>query len=151
MLKAEVASLTEKVLARENLKQVESETKGLVEPPQRPLLDSFSEGEESKVSVGACKHEDISSARSESLDSDSPRYRDGYGVNSAVLETCDSFYVVEPDQSDMSQDEEDNLTKTLLPPYMFSKLGDMDYSDPPESSCNFGFPKEDHALWSWSY
>ncbi|KAJ1378441.1 Leucine zipper, homeobox-associated [Sesbania bispinosa] len=145
-LKAEVASLTEKVLAREkqggNFKQQgegESETKGLMllqEPPQKPLLESVSEGEGSKVSVGVCnnnnKQEDISSARSDILDSDSPLYNDG--VHSTLLETGDSSYVFEPDQSDLSQDEEDNLSRSFLPPYIFPKLEDMDYSNPPESS-----------------
>lgn len=167
-------SLTEKVLAREkqggklfNIQQGElSETNGLQEQeplPQKPLLDntSVSEGEGSKVSVGGCnKQEDISSGcRSDDImDSDSsPRYRDG-GVHSAsaLLETGDnSSYVFEPDQSDLSQDEEDNLSRTLLHPYLFPKLGDdhdVNYSDPPESSSSFGFPEEDdHALWPWSY
>ncbi|KAK7347249.1 hypothetical protein VNO80_21776 [Phaseolus coccineus] len=158
-LKSEVAHLSEKVLAREKeeeqLKQGERGTKGLQEqdqePPQRPILDSVSEGEGSKVScvVGGCKQEDISSARSDILDSDSPHYTDG--VHSAVLEHGDSSYVFEPDQSDMSQDEEDNLSKSLYPSYLFPKLEDADYSDPTESSCNFGFSEEDHALWTWEY
>jgi len=163
-LKAEVASLNEKVLARGkqegHMKQQaesEEETKRLLhlqeqEPPQRLLLESVSEGEGSKVSsvVGGCKQEDISSARSDILDSDSPHYTDG--VNSALLEHGDSSYVFEHDQSDMSQDEEDNLSKSLYPSYLFPKLEeDVDYSDPPESSCNFGFSEEDHALWTWAY
>ncbi|KAK8471309.1 hypothetical protein PHAVU_003G192900 [Phaseolus vulgaris] len=162
-LKSEVAHLSEKVVAREKeegqLKQGERGTKGLQEQeqeqdeeaPQRPILDSVSEGEGSKVScvVGGCKQEDISSARSDILDSDSPHYTDG--VHSAVLEHGDSSYVFEPDQSDMSQDEEDNLSKSLYPSYLFPKLEDADYSDPTESSCNFGFSEEDHALWNWEY
>ena len=159
----QVAHLSEKVVAREKeegqLKQGERGTKGLQEQeqeqdeeaPQRPILDSVSEGEGSKVScvVGGCKQEDISSARSDILDSDSPHYTDG--VHSAVLEHGDSSYVFEPDQSDMSQDEEDNLSKSLYPSYLFPKLEDADYSDPTESSCNFGFSEEDHALWNWEY
>lgn len=95
------------------------------------------------------------SAKSDIFDSDSPHYTDG--VHSSLLETGDSSYVFEPDQSDLSQDEDDNLiSKTLLQPYIFPKLEevDYDYSDPPTSttaSCNFGFPVEDHAFWSWSY
>jgi len=155
----QVAHLSEKVLAREKeegqLKQAESGAKRLQEQdqeaPQRPVLESVSEGEGSKVScvVGGCKQEDISSARSDILDSDSPHYTDG--VHSAVLEHGDSSYVFEPDQSDMSQDEEDNLSKSLYPSYLFPKLEDADYSDPTESSCNFGFSEEDHALWNWEY
>ena len=105
----------------------EEETKRLLhlqeqEPPQRLLLESVSEGEGSKVSsvVGGCKQEDISSARSDILDSDSPHYTDG--VHSALLEHGDSSYVFEPDQSDMSQDEEDNLSKSLYPSYLFPKF-----------------------------
>ncbi|RDX62460.1 Homeobox-leucine zipper protein HAT5 [Mucuna pruriens] len=150
-LKAEVARLAEKVLGREkheeNVKQ--DETRELQEPLQKCLIDSASEGEGSKVSIGACKVEDISSAKSDIFDSESPHYTDG--VHSALLETGDSSYVFEPDQSDVSQDEEDNLSKTLFPPYIFPKLEDVDYSDPPHSSCHFGIPEEDQAIWSWSY
>lgn len=150
-----MANLADKVLVREkqggNFKQTESETKGLQEPPQKPLLDSVSEGEGSKASAGASKQEDISSAKSDILDSDSPHYTDG--VHSALLEPGDSSYVFEPDQSDLSQDEEDNLSKSLLatPPYIFPKLEDVNYSYPPGSSCNFGFTEEDHGFWPWSY
>ncbi|KAL6183147.1 hypothetical protein ACLB2K_044558 [Fragaria x ananassa] len=66
-------------------------------------------------------------------------------------ERDDSSYIFEPDQSDLSQDEEDNLSKSLLPTYIFPKLEDVDYTDPPANSCNFGFPVEDQAFWSWSY
>ncbi|TKY73423.1 Homeobox-leucine zipper protein HAT5 [Spatholobus suberectus] len=147
-LKAEVARLTEEVLGREkhegNLEQ--AETNGLREPLQKCLIDSASEGD---GSIGACKQEDISSAKSDMFDSESPHYTDG--VHSALLETGDSSYVFEPDQSDVSQDEQDNLSKTLLPPYIFPKLEDVDYSDPPHSSCHFGIPEEDQTIWSWSY
>ncbi|KAJ1438970.1 Leucine zipper, homeobox-associated [Sesbania bispinosa] len=98
---------------------------------------------------GNFKQQGEGETRSDILDSDSPLYNDG--VHSTLLETGDSSYVFEPDQSDLSQDEEDNLSRSFLPPYIFPKLEDMDYSNPPESSCNFGFPEEDHALWSWSY
>ena len=112
------------------------------EPPKRAIADSASEGEVSKISTVACKQEDISSAKSDIFDSDSPHYADG--VHSSLLEAGDSSYVFEPDQSDLSQDEEDNFSKSLLPPYVFPKLEDDDYSDPPASF-------EDHAFWSWSF
>ncbi|KAI4343832.1 hypothetical protein L6164_011137 [Bauhinia variegata] len=151
-LKSKVANLTEKGLIREkqggNFEQ--AETNRLQEPQQKPLSDSAaSEGEGSKAAIEACKQEEISSAKSDIFDSDSPHYTDG--VHSALLEPGDSSYVFEPDQSDLSQDEEDNLSNALLPPYMFPKLEDVNYSDPPESSCSFGFPVEDQAFWSWSY
>ncbi|KAB2020507.1 hypothetical protein ERO13_D07G069800v2 [Gossypium hirsutum] len=64
-----------------------------------------------------------------------------------------SSYPFEPDQSDTSQDEEDNLSKALFQPssYIFPKLEDNDYSDPPASSCSYGFHVEDHAFWSSAY
>lgn len=152
-LKAEVANLTEKVLLREkqmgNCKQDDASKLKEPQQEQKPLFDTTSDGEGSKVSVGACKQEDISSARSDIFDADSPHHTDG--VHSALLEPGDSSYVFEPDQSDLSQDEEDNLSKNLFPPYIFPKLEDVDYSDPCESSCSFGFPAEDHTIWSWSY
>ncbi|KAM7275742.1 hypothetical protein ACFE04_017608 [Oxalis oulophora] len=58
-----------------------------------------------------------------------------------------SVYVFEHDQSE----EEDNLSKSLLHSCTFPKVEDVDYSDPPTSSCNFGFAVEDQAFWSWSY
>ncbi|KAK7411475.1 hypothetical protein VNO78_02908 [Psophocarpus tetragonolobus] len=149
-LKAEVASLTEKVFGREKQEgNMEQGVGSMQEPQQKCLIDSASEGEGSKVSIGASKEEDISSAKSDIFDSESPHYVDG--VHSALLETGDSSYVFEPDQSDGSQDEEDNLSKTLLPHYIFPKLEDVDYSDPPNSSCHFGISEEDQAIWSWSY
>ncbi|KAK8537562.1 hypothetical protein V6N12_043720 [Hibiscus sabdariffa] len=73
------------------------------------------------------------SSKSNTLSSDSPHHTDAVQF--------------EPDQSDLSQDEEDNLSKAMLhlPAYV------DDYSDPPASSCSFGFPADDHALWSWAY
>ena len=140
----QVANLTEKVLLREkqegNFKQ-EDENKSKVEEAeqeeQKPLmLDTCSDGEGSKVSVEIC------SAKSDIFDADSPHYTDG--VHSALFEH---------DQSDISHDEEDELGKNLFPPpYIFPKLEHVDYSDPSESSCSFGFSAEDHdAFWSWSY
>ncbi|BAT79602.1 hypothetical protein LR48_Vigan04g046200 [Vigna angularis] len=145
-LQAEVAKLSEKVLEREKLEEgnfYRAETKGFQEPLQKSMIDSASEGEGSKV--------DISSAKSDMFDSsESPRYTDG--VHSTLLETGDSSYVFEADQSDVSQDEGDNPSNTLLPHYMFPKLEDVGYTDQPHNSCHFGFPEEeDQAIWSWSY
>ncbi|CAN1262369.1 Homeobox-leucine zipper protein HAT5 [Linum perenne] len=91
------------------------------------------------------KQDDMSSARSDMFDSDSPRYTGV--VHSSLLEASDSQYVLEHDQSDISQDEEDNLSRNLLPEsYLFLKLEDgEDYSDP---SASF----DEHSLWSsWPY
>ncbi|KAF2315992.1 hypothetical protein GH714_040787 [Hevea brasiliensis] len=141
-LKAEVSLVTDKILLREKENLELSDKDALSQEPKKPIGDSTSEGEVSKVSIGACKQEDISSAKSDIFDSDSPHYTDG--VHSSLLEACDSSYVFEPDQSDLSQDEEDNLSKSLWPPYVFPKLEDADYSEPPASF-------EDQSFWCWSY
>ncbi|WCJ35983.1 Homeobox-leucine zipper protein family [Euphorbia peplus] len=75
--------------------------------------------------------------KSDIFDSDSPHYTDG--VQSSLVEAGDSSY-----HSDLSQDEEDNLSNSLLPPYVFPKLEDADYSDPHGSF-------EDQTFWTWSY
>ncbi|PRQ16103.1 putative transcription factor Homobox-WOX family [Rosa chinensis] len=151
-LKAEVVQLSDRLRLKdeEMANSEQSDTnKSNQEPQQMPIAESVSsEGEVSKLSVVACK-EDLTSVKSDIFDSDSSHYTDG--VHSSLLERGDSSYIFEPDQSDLSQDEEDNLSKTLLPPYIFPKLEDVDYTDPPANSCNFGFPVEDHAFWSWSY
>jgi len=147
-LKAEVDLLTDKLLLKEKGKgssDLSDKDTLSQEPPKKPTGDSASEVEVSKVSIVGCKQEEISSAKSDIFDSDSPHYTDG--VHSSLLEAGDSSYAfeVEPDQSDLSQDEEDNLSKSLLPPYVFPKLEEADnYSDPPASF-------DDHAFWSWSY
>ncbi|XVF11994.1 hypothetical protein REPUB_Repub08aG0076400 [Reevesia pubescens] len=154
-LKEEVLQLTDKLLMKEKEKgNSEFSDVNILsqEPPQKPVVaETASEDEESKLSFVVCKQEDISSAKSDIFDSDSPHYTDG--VHSSLLEAADSSYPFEPDQSDTSKDEEDNLSKGLLhpPPYIFPKLEEDDCSDPPASSCNFGFPVEDHAFWSWAY
>ena len=150
----QVLLLTDKLLLRDKESgsfELSDTNKKSQEPVQNPAAaESVSEGEVSKVSIVGCKQEEISSVKSDIFDSDSPHYTDG-GVHSSLLDAGDSSHVFEPEQSDLSQDEEDNLSKSLLPPYIFPKLEDIDYSDPPENSCNFGFPVEDHAFWSWSY
>lgn len=130
-----------------------SETNKLSEQTQKkPIAEELaSKDEVSKIPAVVCKQEDISSAKSDIFDSDSSsRYTDG--AHSSLLDPADSSYVFEPDQSKLSQDEEVNLNKSLFPSCIFPKLEYEDYSDPPASSCNFGFPAvEDHAFWSWSY
>ncbi|XVF50185.1 hypothetical protein PTKIN_Ptkin04bG0075600 [Pterospermum kingtungense] len=157
-LKEEVLQLTDKLLMKEKEKgnpELSDAKRVSQEPPEKPVVvvvaKTAYEGEESKVSLVACKQEDMStSAKSDIFDSDSPHYTDG--VHSSLLEAADSSYAFEPDQSDLSQDEGDDLSKGLLhPSYIFPKLEVDDYSDPPASSCNFGFPVEDHAFWSWAY
>uniref|UniRef100_A0A5B6ZPE2 Homeobox-leucine zipper protein n=1 Tax=Davidia involucrata TaxID=16924 RepID=A0A5B6ZPE2_DAVIN len=154
-LKAEVVHLTDKLFLKEKGRgnSDSSDSNNQSEAlPQEPISDSVSESEVSKVAIVACKQEDLSSAKSDVLDSESPHYTDG-GVHSSLLLPSDSSYVFEPDQSDISQDEEDNLSKSLLPPpsYGFPKIEDADYPNPPANSCYFGFPVEDQAFGFWSY
>ncbi|GMH16838.1 hypothetical protein Nepgr_018679 [Nepenthes gracilis] len=87
----------------------------------------------------ALKHEDLSSANSDVFDSDSPCHIE-FGQHS-FTEPGDSSYVFEPEQSDLSQGEEDDLSKSLLSSsYIF-----------PANSCYFGFHVEDHTSWFQSY
>ncbi|KAK2663961.1 hypothetical protein Ddye_002535 [Dipteronia dyeriana] len=180
-LKSQVLLLTDKLQAKEKegsennaelcvANEADQAALSEEQPQQKPINvahESVSEvevevevEEVSKVSsIVVGKQEDLSSAKSDIFDSDSPHYADGVHSNSLLeMETGDSSYVFEPDQSDLSQDEDDHkliINKTvLLPTYIFPKLEetDEDYSDPPvTNSCNFGFPIEDNAFWSWTY
>ncbi|PIA62491.1 hypothetical protein AQUCO_00200482v1 [Aquilegia coerulea] len=146
-LKAEVSSLTDKQFHKENVSE-NSETSKPMEPSQ-PLAQPDSVPE-TKTSTIICKQEDLSSVNSDVFDSDSPHYADG--VHSSFLETGDSSHVFEPDQSDLSQDEEDNLSKNLRHVvYNFPKLEDPVYPDQSADCGNYEFPVEDQALWFWSY
>ncbi|KAL3528323.1 hypothetical protein ACH5RR_007645 [Cinchona calisaya] len=147
-LKAEVVLTTDKLL----LKEKENENSKLshssslsVAAPKGSTADSACEDEASKVSAVPLKQEDLSSAKSDVFDSDSPRCTDG--VHSSLLEPGDSSYVFEQDHSDLSQDEEDDMSKNLC---IFPKMEDANYHDPP-SSCYYGFPVEDQAFGFWSY
>ncbi|GMI76614.1 hypothetical protein HRI_001330700 [Hibiscus trionum] len=116
--------LKQEVLQLADKLAVKGKVKQEEPPPQKPV-------------------EMVSCSKSDMFDSvsDSPHYTDG----------VQSF---EPDQSEVTQDEEeDELSKTLSDPapYMFPKLEDNDYSDPPASSCSFEFHVEDQAFWSSAY
>lgn len=94
----------------------------------------MSEGEVSKTSM-----------TSNVFDLDSAHYND------ACLDPGDSSYGFEADQSDLSQDEDDNLGKGLgADACIFPKFEDSNLS-PPSNSCTVGFSGSDHAFWSWSY
>ncbi|XP_016648082.1 PREDICTED: homeobox-leucine zipper protein HAT5 isoform X2 [Prunus mume] len=102
------------------------------------------------VPMVVCKQEDASSAKSDVFDSDSPHCTENH---SSLLEPADSSHVFEPaEQSDFSQDEDDDLSRTLLPPPYFLKLEDSCYDEPPASSSNFVFPMEDQQPFCfWPY
>ncbi|KAI5352573.1 PREDICTED: homeobox-leucine zipper [Prunus dulcis] len=101
------------------------------------------------VPMVVCKQEDASSAKSDVFDSDSPHCTENH---SSLLEPADSSHVFEPaEQSDFSQDEDDDLSRTLLPP-PYLKLEDSCYDEPPASSSNFVFPMEDQQPFCfWPY
>lgn len=147
---AQVVRITDKLLVKEkeNENSKLSHSSSLsASPPKGSSTDSVCEDEVSKVS--AVKQEDLSSAKSDVFDSESPHYTDG--VHSSLLEPGDSSYVFEHEQSDLSQDEEDDISKNLLnPAYSFPKIEDADYCD-PQSSCYYGFQDEDQAFGLWPY
>ncbi|KAL2515961.1 Homeobox-leucine zipper protein HAT5 [Forsythia ovata] len=141
-LKAEVHFLVDNTLVRDqgNGNSPSSDNQKLPEGSRKEAIsDIISEDEESKVSRVALKPEDLSSARSDVIDS--PHNADG----------IHSSYSFEPDHSDLSQSEGDNWNEELLrPAYMSSKIGDADYPGVSANSCYFGFPVEDHAFGFWS-
>uniref|UniRef100_A0A5B7AR57 Homeobox-leucine zipper protein n=1 Tax=Davidia involucrata TaxID=16924 RepID=A0A5B7AR57_DAVIN len=89
--------------------------------PTEPM-NAVSENLSNVPPIVVCKQEDASSAKS------------------------DVFY---SDQSDSSQDEEDNLSRTLLRPTRFPKLEECFYCDLPANCCNLGLPIEDQPSWFW--
>ncbi|KAI8528955.1 hypothetical protein RHMOL_Rhmol12G0188400 [Rhododendron molle] len=125
-LKAEVLQMTENLLfglkERGNL---ESQP-----PPENPVEGSVSEDEVSKVSILAC---------TDVMDSDSPGYNHAFSSSR-----------FEPDQLDLSHDEEDNFSRNLVSEYIFPNIGYADCSEPSADSCSFGFPVEDQSFVLWS-
>lgn len=152
-LKVEVIDLTDKLLLKEKEEEgLKVLNKQSLSAPQEEHMGIEVEGEVSKNLIVACKQEDLNSVKSDVLDSDSPHYTDG--VHSSHLEPCDSSHAFDPDQSDLSQDEEDNLSKLLLPSpaYMFPKIGDMNCPDLTANSCYYGSPiEEDQSFGFWAY
>lgn len=143
-LQAEVVHLTDKLLLKEKKQGDHSEpSKSYVEPTtvqEEPIIESASESEDHLVSVFSCKQEDLSSVKSDIIDSDSPHYVDA--SHSSFGEPGDSSYAFEADHSDISQDDEDYLSKSLLPSsHVLLKIGDVNYADPPANSCNYGLPE----------
>lgn len=132
------------------------EAEGVNSPsPQRERPGSSVLSEKgSKVAVDPagtvmCKQEDANSAKSDVFDSEDAEANQ----HSSMLEPGDSSHAFEPDQSDFSQDEDDNLSRNLLSlPCCFPKVEDGCYEDPPETSCNnFAFPVEDQTFCFWPY
>lgn len=152
-LQAEVVHLSDKLLSKEKKQGDESEPSNTHVGPkiveEEPIVDSASDCEDHIVSVFGTKQDDLCSAKSDVIDSDSsPHY---VGANhSSFGEPGDSSYAFEADHSDISQDDEDYLSKSLLPSsHVFSKMGDVDYPNLPANSCNYGLSGEDHASFFW--
>ncbi|XP_021761678.1 homeobox-leucine zipper protein HAT5-like [Chenopodium quinoa] len=155
-LQAEVVNLTDKLLLKEKTEGDQSE------PPktyaasktvqEEPVIESASESEDHLAPVFGCKQEDLSSGKSDIIDSDSPHYVD---VSHSPFGEPGDSYAFEADHSDISQDDEDYLSKSLLPSsHVFLKIGDVDYPGPPAtSSCNnYGLPADDHpSPLFWPY
>lgn len=127
-------------------------TRTLSAASQQELIENeVSKGEVSNEPILTCKQEDNPLVKGDLLYSDSPNYTDG--VHSSLLEPGNSSHFFDMDQSDMSQDEEENLRRLLLPslPYMFPKIGDISSPDLPASTCSSGLPIEDEAYDFWAY
>lgn len=112
--------------------------KGKGSDPIRSLLET------EKVIVCGDSTAKEDAASSDVFDSESP-----HGNHSASLEPANSSHVAE---SDFSQDEDDSLSRSLLPPMCFPKLEIECYDDDLHpNSCNLGFPVQDHGTWFWQY
>ncbi|XP_011071034.1 homeobox-leucine zipper protein HAT5-like [Sesamum indicum] len=143
-LKNEVQLLTQKMLLRDNGKP-KLESFDPISP-----LDLQPENPAFSPQAAACKQEDgASSAKSDILDSDSPRHTDGNFP--AILDPVGSSHDFEPDPSDFSQEENESLSRSLLQPTCFPKLEVECYDDLQPNSCNLGFPVQDQGTWFWQY
>ncbi|KAI4328378.1 hypothetical protein L6164_020735 [Bauhinia variegata] len=154
-LKQEVNSLKERLSARDKEKENSNCDKpSSPDKDQAPDVISNAVSENgSKVATMICKQEDANSAKSDVFDSDSPHYTDG-NHSTSFLEPAHSSHAFEPDQSDFSQDEEDNLSDKLLTQLpCLPKAEDCyyDHDDPPHNSCHFGLPVEDQTFCFWPY
>lgn len=154
MITIQVLDLTDKLFLkeRENEGVEVVNTQTLSEAPQQENFGiEVSKGEVSNESILTCKQEGNPSLQSDLLHSDSPNYADG--VHSSLLEPGESIHFFDVDQSNMSQDEEDNLRRLLLPSlaYMFPRIGNISSPDLPASTCSSGLPIEDEPYDFWAY
>lgn len=151
-LQSEVVLLTDKLRLKEKEQGDQSEPSKMCDHHLKkdepdPIVGSGSESEDHHVSIFGRKQEEVSS-ESDVLDSDCPHYVDG--SHSSFADPGDSSYAFEADHSDISQDDEDNLSRSFLPAsHVFSEIEYANYSDPPANSCNFGLTGEDHASLFW--
>ncbi|CAL0318283.1 unnamed protein product [Lupinus luteus] len=166
-LKDEVNSLKNKLIPRDKEKENSDDksfSNGAVNSllhQDKPIMDLISSNATpengSKVPLPimvTCKIEDANSAKSDVLDSDSPHCIEGGNNNpsSFVMDPAtDSSHAFEPDHSDFSQDDEDDLSEKLLTLPCLPKVEDACYDHNPENSCNFGFPVEDQTFCFWPF
>lgn len=134
-LKAEIVSLTEKLMHKEKDKADKddkhtSEFKNSIN--NEPVVET--KRLEVQAPILVCKQEDLSSTNSAVFDSDSSHYTDEVGHT-----TTDSSNAFEPDHSDLSHAEEDGEVKR----YPFLKFED--------NSTDYGVPVEDQSFWFWNY
>lgn len=124
-LKAEVVHVKDKLLLKENFNGITEELELKIPCHDFSVDDRKSESQ----LVGVIKVEDQSAANSAVSDSESPRLIDGART--------DSSNAFEPDQSDISHVEEEEVRGF----HQFLKLEDH--------SGGFDFPVEEHAFWLW--
>lgn len=106
----------------------------------------------SNVPALVVKHqqEDLSSAKSDVFDSESPRYTSR--MHSSVVDQDDSARAFETDQSDSSQDDDENFSKNMLSTAnLLGKDADDDYPATSSNLSYFGFPVEDQGFGFWTY
>ncbi|KAH9616886.1 hypothetical protein KSS87_015936 [Heliosperma pusillum] len=149
-LRSEVHHLTEKLQLKD---QDNSEPTSISDQQktvqQEPNVEYASETEDQHTSIfGYNKQDDLSSAKSDVIDSDSSQYVEA-GHSSSFPEPGDSSYAFEADHSDISQDDEDYLNRTLLPSsHAFPKIEDV---DPSTNSPHFAITDDDHGSLFWPY
>nr|XP_009604803.1 homeobox-leucine zipper protein HAT5-like isoform X2 [Nicotiana tomentosiformis] len=128
-LRAQVIQFTDKLLLKEKEKG-ELATCDIKElSPKENMIDPVLEDEMSKVSAITLKqHKDLNSVKSDVFDSESL-------VQSSIL-----------DQSDLSQDEEENLSKNLV-----AKVVHDHYPMTSSNLSCFGYLVEDQGFGFWSF
>ncbi|KAK4350497.1 hypothetical protein RND71_029810 [Anisodus tanguticus] len=145
-LTAEVFQLTDKLVIKEKgngqlaLRDFQKRSDA---SPKEINDDPISRVEMSNVPAGVLKkqqQEDLNSAKSDVFDSESPHY------------TGDSALVFETEHSELSQDDDENFSKTMLS--TANLLGKAEDDDYPVTSLHltyFGFPVEDQGFGFWTY
>lgn len=136
-LQSEANHLTNKLLLKENTIDSIKLEESAPPLPKKPELDSSFKATNSNISpISRFKQEDLSSANSVVIDSESPHCTEEFG-RSQLFEPAVSSNVFEPDQSDVSHTGEDEEVRD----YHFPKLED--------SSNDYGFPVDDQTFLFW--